>query len=188
MKAEEFDLIRNDLSERVAGCERYLSGLHTMDDVSSLTISQAVEIRDFCKSEYVSMTKIAMVDFYPIIGMGNLTVVQTNAFISLMKKYLSYRSLIQTVNGSFAGLNDLPDIPVRSSFRLTTLAPGLELTSGPAEGRLEQDVCEVEDYRRAKSAEGIASAPPLPSIAESPKRRIPFFIPMRGPSPALSTI
>ena len=160
MKAEEFDLIKNDLSKRVTDCETYLSNLHTTSDIANLTISQAIEVRDFCKSEYIDMTKIVMVDFYHIIGMGNLNAVQTNIFISLMRKYLSYRSLIQTINTCLTGFDNLPGIPVRSSFKLTTLAPGLELISGPAEGYLQQDTCEIADYHKAKAASEAVEMPP----------------------------
>lgn len=164
MKAEGFDLIKNDLSKRVADCDRYLASIHTTDDISDLTISKAKELRDFCKSEYLDMTKIAMVDFYHIIGMGGLTVIQMNIFISLMKKYLSYRPLVQTICAYLTDFDNLPKIPVRTSFKLTTLASGLELTSGPEDGYLQNGICDIEDYHKAKAACDIKD---IPSITDN---------------------
>ena len=152
MKAEEFDSIENDLRKRIAGCERHLGGVRSAEDICRLTVSEVVEIRRFCKSEYLDMTKIAMVDFYHVIGMGGMSAAQTNAFVSLMRKYLSYRPSIQAFCSGSIGFDDLPKIPVRTSFRLTALAAGLELSSGPDDGCPMRDDAGLDDYRKAVTA------------------------------------
>lgn len=152
MKAEEFDSIENDLRERIADCERRLGGVRSAEDIRRLTVSEVVEIRKFCKSEYLDMTKIAMVDLYHVIGMGGMSAAQTNAFVSLMRKYLSYRPSIQAFCSSSIGFDDLPKIPVRTSFRLTALAAGLELASGPDDGCPMRDDAGLDDYRKAVAA------------------------------------
>lgn len=149
MKAEEFDSIKNDLRKRIADCEKHLGGVRSTEDICRLTISEVVEIRKFCKSEYLDMTKIAMVDLYHVIGMGGMSAAQTNAFVSLMREYLSYRPLIQAFCSGSIGFDDLPKIPVRTSFRLTALAAGLELVSGPDDGCLMRDGADLDDYRKA---------------------------------------
>ena len=66
------------------------------------------------------MTEIAMVDSYHIIGMGNLSAVQSTQFTKLLNKYLSYRSDIKAIS-NLGEISNLPKLPTISKFKLLQL-------------------------------------------------------------------
>ena len=144
MKKEEFDLVIGALQERLDNCEKYLGEIKTTEDLKNITIGQALELRDFCIAEVEKMTKIAMVDLYHIIGMGDLSVPQMMKFIFLMKAYLSYRPNIKSISKSFDSMTNLPKIPVNTKFKLLALCD-LTLTAGEDEEAFE-DNATVDDY------------------------------------------
>ena len=144
MKKEEFDLVIGALQERLDNCEKYLGKIKTTEDLKNITIGQALELRDFCVAEVEKMTKIAMVDLYHIIGMGDLSVPQMMKFIFLMKAYLSYRPNIKSISKGFDSMTNLPKIPVKTKFKLLALCD-LTLTAGEDEEAFE-DNATVDDY------------------------------------------
>ena len=144
MKKEEFDLVISALQERLDNCEKYLGEIKTTEDLKNITIGQALELRDFCVAEVEKMTKIAMVDLYHIIGMGDLSVPQMMKFIFLMKAYLSYRPNIKSISKGFDSMTNLPKIPVNTKFKLLALCD-LTLTVGEDEEAFE-DNATVDDY------------------------------------------
>ena len=144
MKKEEFDLVISALQERLDNCEKYLGEIQTTEDLKNITIGQALELRDFCVAEVEKMTKIAMVDLYHIIGMGDLSVPQMMKFIFLMKAYLAYRPNIKSISKGFDSMTDLPKIPVKTKFKLLALCD-LTLTVGEDEDAFE-DNATVDDY------------------------------------------
>ena len=144
MKKEEFDLVIGALQERLDNCEKYLGEIKTTEDLKNITIGQAVELRDFCVAEVEKMTKIAMVDLYHIIGMGDLSVPQMMKFIFLMKAYLAYRPNIKSISKGFDSITELPKIPVKTKFKLLALCD-LTLTVGEDEDAFE-DNATVDDY------------------------------------------
>ena len=144
MKKEEFDLVISALQERLDNCEKYLGEIQTTEDLKNITIKQALELRDFCIAEVEKMTKIAMVDLYHIIGMGDLSVPQMMKFIFLMKAYLSYRPNIKSISKGFDSMTNLPKIPVKTKFKLLALCD-LTLTVGEDEEAFE-DNATVADY------------------------------------------
>ena len=144
MKKEEFDLVIGALQERLDNCEKYLGEIKTTEDLKNITIGQALELRDFCVAEVEKMTKIAMVDLYHIIGMGDLSVPQMMKFIFLMKAYLSYRPNIKSISKGFDSMTNLPKIPVKTKFKLLALCD-LTLTAGEDEEAFE-DNATVDDY------------------------------------------
>ena len=148
MKKEEFDLVISALQERLDNCEKYLGKIQTTEDLKNITIGQALELRDFCVAEVEKMTKIAMVDLYHIIGMGDLSVPQMMKFIFLMKAYLSYRPNIKSISKGFDSMTDLPKIPVKTKFKLLALCD-LTLTVGEDEEAFE-DNATVADYDELK--------------------------------------
>ena len=148
MKKEEFDLVIGALQERLDNCEKYLGEIQTTEDLKNITIGQALELRDFCVAEVEKMTKIAMVDLYHIIGMGDLSVPQMMKFIFLMKAYLSYRPNIKSISKGFDSMTDLPKIPVKTKFKLLALCD-LTLTVGEDEEAFE-DNATVADYDELK--------------------------------------
>ena len=148
MKKEEFDLVISALQERLDNCEKYLGEIKTTEDLKNITIGQAVELRDFCVAEVEKMTKIAMVDLYHIIGMGDLSVPQMMKFIFLIKAYLAYRPNIKSISKGFDSITELPKIPVKTKFKLLALCD-LTLTVGEDEEAFE-DNATVDEYTGLK--------------------------------------
>ena len=148
MKKEEFDLVIGALQKRLNNCEKYLGEIKTTEDLKNITIGQALELRDFCVAEVEKMTKIAMVDLYHIIGMGDLSVPQMMKFIFLMKAYLSYRPNIKSISKGFDSMTDLPKIPVKTKFKLLALCD-LTLTVGEDEEAFE-DNATIDEYTELK--------------------------------------
>ena len=148
MKKEEFDLVISALQERLDNCEKYLGEIQTTEDLKNITIGQALELKDFCVAEVEKMTKIAMVDLYHIIGMGDLSVPQMMKFIFLMKAYLAYRPNIKSISKGFDSMTDLPKIPVKTKFKLLALCD-LTLTVGEDEEAFE-DNATVDEYTELK--------------------------------------
>ena len=132
------------MQERLDNCEKYLGKIKTTEDLKNITIGQALELRDFCVAEVEKMTKIAMVDLYHIIGMGDLSVPQMMKFIFLMKAYLAYRPNIKSISKGFDSITELPKIPVKTKFKLLALCD-LTLTAGEDEEAFE-DNATVDDY------------------------------------------
>ena len=148
MKKEEFDLVISALQERLDNCEKYLGEIQTTEDLKNITIKQALELKDFCVAEVEKMTKIAMVDLYHIIGMGDLSVPQMMKFVFLMKAYLAYRPNIKSISKGFDSMTNLPKIPVKTKFKLLALCD-LTLTVGEDEEAFE-DNATVADYDELK--------------------------------------
>ena len=148
MKKEEFDLVMSALQERLDNCEKYLGEIQTTEDLKNITIGQALELKDFCIAEVEKMTKIAMVDLYHIIGMGDLSVPQMMKFVFLMKAYLAYRPNIKSISKGFDSITELPKIPVKTKFKLLALCD-LTLTVGEDEDAFE-DNATVDEYTELK--------------------------------------
>ena len=148
MKKEEFELVISALQERLDNCEKYLGEIQTTEDLKNITIGQALELKDFCVAEVEKMTKIAMVDLYHIIGMGDLSVPQMMKFIFLMKAYLAYRPNIKSISKGFDSITELPKIPVKTKFKLLALCD-LTLTVGEDEEAFE-DNATVDEYTELK--------------------------------------
>ena len=148
MKKEEFDLVIGALQERLDNCEKYLGEIKTTEDLKNITIGQALELRDFCVAEVEKMTKIAMVDLYHIIGMGDLSVPQMMKFVFMMKAYLAYRPNIKSISKGFDSIAELPKIPVKTKFKLLALCD-LTLTAGEGEEAFE-DNATIDEYTELK--------------------------------------
>ena len=148
MKKEEFDLVISALQERLDNCEKYLGEIQTTEDLKNITIGQVLELRDFCVAEVEKMTKIAMVDLYHIIGMGDLSVPQMMKFVFMMKAYLAYRPNIKSISKGFDSITELPKIPVKTKFKLLALCD-LTLTVGEDEDAFE-DNATIDDYTELK--------------------------------------
>ena len=148
MKKEEFDLVIGALQERLDNCEKYLGKIKTTEDLKNITIGQALELRDFCVAEVEKMTKIAMVDLYHIIGMGDLSVPQMMKFVFMMKAYLAYRPNIKSISKGFDSMTNLPKIPVKTKFKLLALCD-LTLTAGEDEEAFE-DNATIDEYTELK--------------------------------------
>ena len=134
MEKVEFQKIMDALSDRIWGCELQLLDIHTTSDLSKLTLGCAAALKHFCVAEEQIMTKIAMVDLYHIIGMGELTPPQMMKFTYAIREYLQYRPTIKAIAKGLDSIFDLPKIPVETQYKLQGLG-NITLTSnfdGPA--------------------------------------------------------
>lgn len=152
MNKATFETIKTNLETRINECKSHLDHILTTDDLKTITINEAQELKVWAKKESAIMTEIVMVDFYHIIGMGELTVLQTNTFIKLIKEYMKYRSDLKTISTHFS-LDNLPSLPSSSEFTLKQLG-NITLTS-KVRGRgkaasIFTETGEVGDYTEAK--------------------------------------
>jgi len=152
MNKETFAIIEENLTARINECKLHLDSILTTEDLKNITIGEAQKLKDWCIREAAIMTEIVMVDFYHVIGMGELTVLQTNTFIKLIKEYVSYRSDLKVI-GNKLDLEHLPELPSQSTFTLRQLG-NIKLKSkirGRAEAKtIFEEHAGVADYENAK--------------------------------------
>lgn len=153
MKLEHFNLIMNALDERINSCSSNLKNIKTTKDLGILTLSEATILANFCKEECVLMTKICMVDLYHIIGMGNLSPQQMMKFVYRMRDYLQYRPVIKRIAEKLVSIYDLPELPVKTKFKLLALCD-LCLVHGEGEESSEVDDS-FEDYLNSVQDQAI---------------------------------
>ena len=147
MEKTEFQKLIDALEKRIQLCSAHLGEVVTTDDICRLTIAEATNLKSFCVAEEEVMTKIAMVDLYHIIGMGELTPPQMMKFTYSIQKYLQYRPTIKTIAKHFDSISELPKIPVTTQYKLMGLGD-LTLTSGV--GEIVTEEASVEDYKQPK--------------------------------------
>lgn len=160
MKRETFEIIKTNLEARLSKCKTYLGNVKTTDDLLNMTIVQLRDLKAFCKKEVYEMTQICMVDLYHILGMGNLTIQQTNTFLKLFREYTRFRSDMKSLSVNLKDIEALPKIPTGSKFKLLQLG-NVTLYSGDQQ-EPEEDLSTIEDYSLSKkecakqqSTEGI---------------------------------
>lgn len=157
MEKTKFQKLMDALAKRTELCELHLGDIHTTDDLSKISIATAADLKNFCVAEEVTMTKIAMVDLYHIIGMGELTPPQMMKFTYAMQEYLHYRPVIKVIAKYLNSIFELPKIPVSTQYKLIGLE-GITLTAG--EGDPVEDTASVDDYNAAKkSVHGLTELP-----------------------------
>jgi hypothetical protein len=149
MEKTKFQKLMDALAKRTELCELHLGDIHTTEDLGKLAIATAADLKNFCVAEEVTMTKIAMVDLYHIIGMGELTPPQMMKFTYAMQEYLHYRPVIKAIAKYLNSIFELPKIPVATQYRLIGLE-GITLTAG--EGDPVEDAASVDDYNAAKKS------------------------------------
>ena len=148
MKKETFEIIKTNLETRLSNCKTYLENVKTTDDLLNMTVVQLRDLKAFCKKEVHEMTQICMVDLYHILGMGNLTIQQTNTFLRLFREYTRFRSDMKSLSVNLNDIDSLPKIPTGSKFKLLQLGD-VTLYSGDQQ-EPEEDLSVVEDYSLAK--------------------------------------
>lgn len=151
MRKELFDTIYNSLFDKYTECEHRLSHIHSRKDFESMILSDLVELKEWANSALANMTTIVMVDFYHIIGMGDLTVIQSSKLTSLMRKYLGYRTVLKTIASHFNSFDDIPEIPTGSKYVLQRIAKGVELYDG--EGEIVEEKASLVDLPGKKKTE-----------------------------------
>jgi hypothetical protein len=121
MNKETFNEIIGSLQRRVDLCYGYLAGIYDTEDLSQISLARANSLKQFCVEEETIMTKICMVDLYHIIGMGQLSPTQMMKFTFKMQEYLSYRPTIKVLAQKLDKIGELPNIPVKTRFKLLGL-------------------------------------------------------------------
>lgn len=190
MKKEIFEIIQTNLQTRIDACKRHLDHIQTTEDLSKISIKEFIDLKTFCKHEQVDMTEIVMVDFYHVIGMGDLTITQRNKFLSMMYEYTSYRSDIKCIS-VMDNVEKLPKLPSRSSFKLHKLGD-ITLTS-KLRGRCKEDVepvveeLNVDDYNKAKQDDlvnvvQVGTIKMQGNVIEMKKEDVPEFIKILNPT------
>ena len=159
MNKTDFNLIMNSLEARTAECSKHLDNIRTTDDIKQLTIQQAIDLKQFCSEEEAVMTKIAMVDLYHIIGMGDLTPIQMSQFIFRIKDYLQYRPNIKSIATHLDSISDLPKIPAATRYRLLGLCELTLRSDFEVDDEIE-DISMVADYDNLKVIPAANAADP----------------------------
>lgn len=147
MEKIEFQKIMEALDNRLRACSNHLRNINSTNDLGRLTLNTAVDLQSFCKAEEEVMTKIAMVDLYHVIGMGQLTPPQMMQFTYAIQKYLQYRPTIKAIAKGLDSIFDLPKIPVETQYKLMGLGD-LTLTSGIGDSVVDE--ASVSDYTQMK--------------------------------------
>ena len=152
MKKEDYESVINNLTSRIENCKNYLDKVLSTEDLSKLSIKDFLALKSFCKQEQIDMTEICMVDLYHILGMGELSVRQTQNFLNLLKEYTSYRSDMKCIC-SITDIESLPKLPTYSKYTLHKLG-NITLHSkgrGTSEAVVvDDDMASIEDYQKAK--------------------------------------
>ena len=149
MNKETFEIIKTNLEERIASCNEKLGSILITDDLKNLTLGDAQALKNWAKREMSKMDRIIGPEFYHIIGMGELTVLQTNTFIKLMKEYMTFRSDIKTIAMNFT-LDNLPGLPSQSEYSLKEL--GNVTLKSKIRGRAEAASIIVENESNTNTA------------------------------------
>ena len=152
MDKSNYEILIRALDERIRTCSDNFDKIKTTEDISNLSISEAIRLRALARDEIDKMTTIAMVDLYHIIGMGNLTAVQLSEFIKKIKIYISYRPVIKSFANSLSSLDNLPQIERNTMYRLQELG-GIYLVNSDR-GETKEEFASVHDYK----AKGLADA------------------------------
>lgn len=120
MESKIFEEIYNNLLKRVEWCDAHINPIKKKEDFNSLTVKDYLELLATSRTLQSDMDKI-LVETYHIIGMGNLTVRQQSQFISLLKRFLDYRSDLKVLS-SHGDAKSTPNIPTDSVYQLSILS------------------------------------------------------------------
>ena len=123
MKKEDFNNIMDALHARVAECIGMLGDINTDEDVTNLSNRKVRDLIAWARQEQSTMDRILGTDLHHIIGMGRLTVTQTDYFLKLMRKYMSFRPDIKALAKQNYSL------PKTTEFNIVRLG-GVKLQAG----------------------------------------------------------
>ena len=120
MESKVFEEIYNNLLKRVEWCDARIGPIKKKEDFNNLTVKDYLELLATSRTLQSDMDKI-LVETYHIIGMGNLTAKQQSQFISLLKRFLDYRSDLKML-ASHKDAKSTPNIPTNSTYQLSILS------------------------------------------------------------------
>lgn len=153
MNKKDFTILMDSLQERIDDCQWVMPQNKTQ--LENLTLREAANLKNFVHTELETMDRIAMVDLYHVIGMGNLSPQQMMKFTYAMREYLAYRPFLKAFEANgFTDLNNLPDFPTGAKFHLLKLGPlTLHLGEETAEEEVEDFFGELHEDILTDSAE-----------------------------------
>ena len=170
MTAEKFSKIFDALLERKNKCDEILGSLFENPDITDRTIKEIVAIKEFCKAELPIMTNIAMCDLYHIIGMSDITPIQTMQFIKVFKEYIRYRVIVKLFTDKEFYIDEAPKFPKKSHYRMLELG-NVEVSVTFSNGLVDMvDVSNVEEYDATKKNKHSDEPDP------APKPTLPFIL------------
>lgn len=161
MDKDKFTLIIDSITNRITQCKKAFNKVKTTDDLLKLTLEEVIALKKFCETEYEDMTKIAMVDFYHIIGMGDLTPPQMTKFTFAMRDYLNYRPDITNIKANLDSITKLPQLPTKTKFKLLALCD-LTLTKNVRPD--EEDEVDYEDVETVSTYTDLKAQATEPQI------------------------
>lgn len=144
------------LDERISTCSTNFDKIKTTEDISNLSISEAIRLRAVARDEIDRMTTIAMVDLYHVIGMGNLTAIQLSEFIKKIRIYINYRPVIKSFANNLSSLDNLPQIERNTMYRLQELG-GIYLVNSDG-GKTKEEFASIHDYKAKGLTDAIKDA------------------------------
>lgn len=127
MEKSLFKNILSIVNENIDECKKYLDKVKTTEDLKNLTINQLIELRNVCRKQQSRMDSVLRCELYHLIGMGQLTVIQQTQFLSLIKKWTTYRGDIKTITSNLTTIDSLPSLPTESTYDCKVLK--VKLTS-----------------------------------------------------------
>lgn len=134
MEKSLFKNILSIVNENIDECKKYLDKVKTTEDLKNLTINQLTELRNVCRKQQSRMDSVLKYEIYHLIGMGQLTIIQQTQFLSLIKKWTTYRGDIKTIASNLNTIDSLPTLPTESTYDCRVLR--VKLTS---KGRVAND-------------------------------------------------
>ena len=174
MTAEKFSKIYDALLERKNKCDEILGPLFENPDISDRTIKEIITIKEFCNAELPIMTNIVMCDFYHILGMSDITPIQTMKFLKIFKEYVRYRVILNLFIDKEFYIDEVPKIPKRSHYRTLELG-NIEITATFFNGSEDISIADISnptDYDKYKESKH----PDEPEIIKKEKYILPFTL------------
>lgn len=105
-------------------CTEFVKLFDNDFDLETLTIKEFKKLIEKARNLHSKTDKILQSELYHILGMGNLTVVQTQKLCALIKTISSARSYFKPICGYV--LNELPEVPDKSLYKCDVA--GIKLT------------------------------------------------------------
>lgn len=146
MNKETYNIIISELDKRIDTCKIF-DNAKAGKDISNSTVAEIRHLRDVAKKELPEMTNMAMIDLYHIIGMGDLTVVQLSEFIKKIREYLSYRAALKAFAQYEGSIDDLPQVPECTKYRMKVLGDFYLIHGKKKVGKaISEDEVDIEEY------------------------------------------
>ena len=133
----------NRFNQIIDRCHLMLDKVITKDDILKMSLGDVQTLKQFCTEEQSKQDKIFS-EVRHLLGMGNLSPVQTSQLIKCFKEYSAFRSDIKTIAMHLESITDLPGLPSKAKFKLEVLGD-FELVSQLRGGKEEESTTVTMD-------------------------------------------